>query len=246
MPAGEKGRIVKTSGSQTVTMPTFNRPPETILFDLDGTLIDTYHLYLESYRRALEPHLGRRPALEEFYARRPASERHFLTAWIGRERAELCHQEVRRHYAELHGALCEGIYDGVREMLAGLRSAGYRLGVVTGKGRDTWNTTRDALGLDGFEVVVTEDDVDQPKPDPAGLIQALQALRVEPGAAVYIGDALSDLEAGRRAGTRVAAALWPKTEPADREGFLEQIRPLEPDWVFERPADLVREWARWC
>ncbi|HEX5724842.1 MAG TPA: HAD hydrolase-like protein, partial [Longimicrobiaceae bacterium] len=54
-----------------------------VLFDLDGTLIDTFHLYLESYRRALEPFLGYRPTIEEFAAHRPASERRFLSGWIG-------------------------------------------------------------------------------------------------------------------------------------------------------------------
>jgi HAD superfamily hydrolase (TIGR01509 family) len=222
------------------------RPPRVVLFDLDGTLIDTFNLYIEAYSRALEPHLGRRPQLEEFAAHKPASERHFLTQWIGEAKAAGCHREVQRHYAELHGALCEGPYDGVREMLAALRSAGIPLGVVTGKGRRAWEVTAHAIDLGAFEVVVTDDEMEHPKPHPGGLHTALGTLGVEPAAAVYVGDSVSDLEAGRQAGTRVAGALWPKTAPGEKEMFVEQIRPLEPDWVFERPADVVRAFAMWC
>jgi pyrophosphatase PpaX len=220
--------------------------PSAVLFDLDGTLIDTYHLYLEAYTRALEPYLGRRPALEEFVERRPASERHFLNGWIGEENARSCHAAMRRHYAELHASLCEGVYDGVREMLTALRTAGIPVGIVTGKGRHTWETTESALGLGPFAVVVTDDDMELPKPDPGGLHSALEAIGVEAAETVYVGDSLSDLEAGRLAGTRVAAALWPKTAPGEPECFAEQIRPLEPDWVFARPEDVVRAFALWC
>lgn len=50
-----------------------------LLFDVDGTLIDTFHLYLETYRRARSPFLGREPTLDDFIERRPSSERHLLT-----------------------------------------------------------------------------------------------------------------------------------------------------------------------
>lgn len=222
------------------------RLPTAVLFDLDGTLVDTYRLYLECYRRALAPLLGYAPADEEIVARNPTSERRFLVQWVGEERGAACHAAMLEHYRALHGALGEGVYDGVREMLAALRAAGLRLGIVTGKGRAAWETTEPELELGRFEVVVTDDDVRRPKPDPEGLHAALSALRVEPAGALYVGDSAGDLRAGRSAGVKVAAALWPKTAPGERERFLEEVRPLAPDWSFERPADLTRALARWC
>jgi pyrophosphatase PpaX len=221
-------------------------PVSAILFDLDGTLIDTYRLYLESYRRALEPHLGYAPSDAEIAARRPSSERQFLLDWLGDEAGAACHAEVRRWYAELHASLAEGAYEGAREMLDALRSAGYRLGIVTGKGREAWAVTEAAMELGPFDVVVTDDDVHAAKPDPAGLLTAAEALGVAPERCVYVGDTKSDLHAGRNAGMRVGAALWAKTAPGEMDAFARSVDSIAPDWLFERPADVTRAFAAWC
>lgn len=217
-----------------------------ILFDLDGTLIDTYRLYLESYRRALAPHLGYAPSDEEIAARHPSSERQFLLDWLGAEAGAACHADVRRWYAELHASMVDGVYEGVPEMLRGLRSARLRLGIVTGKGRDAWSVTEAAIDLGPFDVVITDDDVHAAKPDPGGLLAAAKALNVAPAHAIYVGDTRGDLQAGRNAGMRVGAALWAKTAPGERDAFVHAIEPLTPDWTFDRPADLTRAFAAWC
>jgi pyrophosphatase PpaX len=222
------------------------RQPSAILLDLDGTLIDTYHLYLEAYRRALAPYLGHPPSDAEFIARRPSSEKRFLAGWIGETSVDACHAAMARHYEALHPSLCEGMYEGVPEMLAALRSAGIPLGLVTGKGRRAWEVTERALDLGRFEVVVTDDEMEEPKPHPGGLVLGLASLGVEADKTVYIGDSVSDLAAGRAAGMLVGAALWPKTSAEDRESFLREIEVHEPDWTFERPADVTRLFASWC
>jgi pyrophosphatase PpaX len=220
--------------------------PRTILFDVDGTLIDTYRLYLEAYRRALAPYVGRLPSADEVAAQRPTSERHFLVEWLGESRAAACHDAMCTAYEELHGALCEGPYEGVREMLQALRTAGLEVGVVTGKGRRAWEITERELGLGPFAVVITEDEMEAPKPDPGGLLAAARHLEVDPAEVVYIGDSLGDAGAGRAAGMRVGGALWPKSADGERERFLDDLRPFAPDWVFDRPADVTRAFAPWC
>jgi pyrophosphatase PpaX len=217
-----------------------------IIFDVDGTLIDTYRLYMESYRRVLSPILGYSPDDDEILGRGAQSERSILRAWVEETELQRCHDALCRHYAELHRTLAEGFYDGVPEMLRALRLASVPLGVVTSKGRAAWEVTLRHLALGEFPVVITEDDVREPKPHPEGLLRAARELGVGPSGAVYIGDSRGDLEAGRAAGMRVGAALWPKTAPGEREAFLEAIGPLQPEWLFDRPADVTREFAGWC
>ena len=221
--------------------------PSAIVFDVDGTLIDTWRLYMEAYRRALQPVAGYLPDDEEILGRRGgSSERGILRGWVGAEGVDDLHAELCRHYEALHSSLSEGFYEGAREMLAALRSAGFPLGVVTSKGRRAWEVTTAGMELGDFAVVITEDDVAEPKPHPEGLLAAAAALDLAPERVVYIGDSSGDLQAGRAAGMLVGAALWPKTAPGERESFLERIRPLAPDWTFDRPADVSRAFARWC
>lgn len=230
---GESGDVVAGDGWQ----------PRAVLFDLDGTLVDTFNLYLEAYRRALAPILGYAPDDQEIITRRPTSERAFLGDWVGFDRVNECHEEMCRHYSDLHESLVGGVYDGVPEMLEALHAARVPVGIVTGKGRAAWETTRAALSLGRFAAVVTDSDVPTPKPDPAGLRLALDTLEVAPAAAVYVGDSVGDVRAGRNAGTRTAAALWPKTGDGEPARFWEEIAPLEPDWIFEWPADVAEAFA---
>jgi phosphoglycolate phosphatase-like HAD superfamily hydrolase len=142
--------------------------------------------------------------------------------------------------------LAEGIYEGVPEMLSGVRSAALRLGIVTGKGREAWDATRAATELGPFEIVITDDDVHAAKPDPGGLLAAVEALGITPEQAVYIGDSTVDMKAGRNAGMRIGAALWAKTEPGEAEDFVRKIAAMNPDWIFGRPSDVTRAFAMWC
>jgi pyrophosphatase PpaX len=245
---------MEAPAERTPSCPAFPEPPGPMstgrptaaLFDVDGTLVDTYRLYLEAYSRALRPYIGRIPEHAEIASQRPSSERRFLIDWLGEEHGVACHAAMCSAYEELHRSFCGGVYDGVREMLDALRAVSVPIGVVTGKGRRAWEVTESEVRLGPFEVVITEDDAEHPKPDPGGLIRALDLMSASAAETVYIGDSLSDLAAARAAGMPAAAALWPKTEQEDREQFLVGARDYEPDWILERPADVTRLLAPWC
>jgi len=205
---------------------------DTVLFDLDGTLIDTRRLYAAAYGQAFVEVLGAPPSAEELRARRPASERIFLVEWYGEAVGGEIHRRMLAHYDAGASTLMGGFFDGIGEMLAAILSAGLRVGIVTGKSRFAFDVTCRHVDLSAFEVVVVEDDVERAKPDPAGIQRALKLLGG--GEAVYVGDTPMDVEAAHRAGLRGAAALWAW---ADREGF--EIEPDETVWRLARPSDLV-------
>lgn len=213
-----------------------------VLFDLDGTLIDTKSLYLEAYRVAVEPYVRQDMTHEDIMALRPTSEIAFIRAVVEETDFEACLEDFYRAYERLHTDRFRGVYPGIPEALAAIRGRGLPLGLVTGKSRRSWEITRalvDELGP--FDTLVFDDDVRAPKPDPHGLELALAAVGVDPGAAAYVGDTRSDMEAARTAGLRPVAALWAR-DPDDRD---EHIRRVEAEGaiVIHSPEELIRALA---
>jgi phosphoglycolate phosphatase/pyrophosphatase PpaX len=194
-----------------------------VLFDLDGTLVNTWALYLESYLRTLEPYVGRRMSYDEIRTLHPTSEVRALHQVVPADAIAEAHETLLGHYRALHTTHFAGSYPGVPEMLEGLRALGLTLGIVTGKSRGAWEITHQAAGLGDFAVFVGDDDVQEAKPSPDGLHLALERLGAVPEETLYVGDSASDAVAARDAGIRFAAALWAK-RPADLPGFLAHIR----------------------
>ncbi|HET7040110.1 MAG TPA: HAD-IA family hydrolase [Gemmatimonadales bacterium] len=209
-----------------------------VLLDLDGTLIDTWALYIECYLRTLEPYAGRRLTYDELRALHPSSELRAFRRAVPAERVADAHAEFLRYYRLLHAELCGGVYPGVPDALAALRASDLAVGLVTGKSHGAWAITRELLALGDFAVFVGDEDVAEPKPSPEGLRIAVQRLGVEAGEAVYVGDSVNDAAAARDAGLRFVAALWAKSAE-ELPGFLARLREF-PVWAeAATPADLV-------
>ncbi len=208
------------------------------LFDLDGTLVDSRALYLEAYRCALEPFLGRRIADEEIFAARPTSETRFLAALLpDPDRLDDCLDGFFRHYEALHPTLFGGLFPGVADALAGLRRAGLRTAIVTGKSRRAWRITRAFADLDGFDALVFDDDVDEPKPSPRGIHAALAALGLPASDAIYVGDTRGDLEAAAAAGVHPVAVLW--SRPPEHRPPLQEAAAAVRATVLASPTELL-------
>jgi pyrophosphatase PpaX len=182
-----------------------------VLFDFDGTLNDTWRLYLESFRRSLEPRFNRLLSDAEIIAYQPSAERRLLRTLVEEPNFTRYFESFLAHYTSLHETHNDGPYPGVHEMLADLRAQGYRLGIVTGKSQAAWNLTFEKSGLGAFDVVITDNDVTHPKPHPEGLSIALKALCVPVTHAFYIGDSLLDMSAALLADIPFGAALWSKS-----------------------------------
>lgn len=210
-----------------------------VLFDLDGTLINTKRLYLECYRRAILPYVGREWSAEEILSLRPRSEFRFLKDVVGEDRFPRCLEAFHREYDALHDEHFRGIYDGVPEMLSALRQAKLTLGIVTGKSRRSWEVTTARAALGPFQALVFDDDVSEPKPDPQGIRLALEQLGAAPAHTYYLGDSVSDIEAAIAAGVVPAGATWAKKEE-DRERFVARLEPLGAR-IFETPEAFARE-----
>ncbi|HSY82729.1 MAG TPA: HAD-IA family hydrolase [Gemmatimonadaceae bacterium] len=205
-----------------------------VLFDLDGTLLDTIDLLLASVRWAFRERSGRVPTREEWVAGigTPLASQMRVYATDEQDLATLIdgYREYQRaHHDELTRAYADAI-----ETVVDLRRAGYRTGVVTSKASDIANRSLAFVGLDHYlDVVVGFDSTDRHKPDPEPVRYALDVLQAPPSEAVFVGDSPHDMYAGNAAGVITVGALWgpfPRSAllPASPRFYLDRIRDLPP------------------
>jgi HAD superfamily hydrolase (TIGR01509 family) len=179
-----------------VTSSPYSLSPRAILFDLDGTLLDSYALHLKAYQ-TMFVRLGYQISEETFTATYSPDWRRTYTAMglpeeLWDKADEIWLEEVAR--------LSPPLIQGVPHMLEQLDGT-YLLGIVTSGSKRRVARDLDAASIRAyFHVVVTGDDVQARKPAPEGLEIALRALDVSPKQALYVGDTDIDLAMARAAG----------------------------------------------
>lgn len=205
--------------------------PRTLLFDLDGTLFDSTDLLLAGYKHATRAHLDQDTSDDDWWPHFGRPLRVQMAAF-SEEHADAMTATYRTFYSANHDAMLR-LYEGVPEMLAHLKSAGFSMGVVTSKGSHVAERGLALLGIrDFFSVVIGEDDVHLHKPDPAPVLMALNRMGARPAGAWMIGDSPYDIQAGRAAGCRTAAVLW---GPFSRES----LAVTNPTAFADSPAELI-------
>ena len=178
-----------------------------MLFDLDGTLIDTIGLILASFRHATSTVLGQALPDEALLHNVGVPLARQMTEFSP-EHAEELVRVYREHNARFHDELARE-YPGTHEALGRLRDAGYPMGVVTSKLRRVAYMGLDLFELTGFfDVVVGADDTELHKPDPFPLFHAAGLLGVPVADCAYVGDSEHDMAAAVAAGAVAMAALW--------------------------------------
>lgn len=212
---------------------------EAVLFDLDGTLLDTIQDLAEGANRMLAE-IGRplrtQAEIHGFVGKGiPNLVRRCLTegAAASEEEIEAAVAVFRRHYARVNG-LHTRIYPGVEESLANLAGQGFRLACVTNKAADFTEPLLARMGLARwFDAVVSGDTLPVKKPDPAVIHHTCALLGVTPEAALMIGDSENDALAARRVGAPVLLLTYGYSEgrPVDTiecDGLLSDLREALP------------------
>jgi pyrophosphatase PpaX len=203
-----------------------------VLFDFDGTVIDSGAIIIASMRHATKTVLGRDIPDEELGRAVGGSGLVEQMRLIDPDLVDELVACYRAHNEPLHAELAECA--GMTDVLTRLKEEGRRLGVVTAKRRETVNLAFSYLPLEHFfDVVVGSDDTERHKPDPQPLVHALDLLRVDRGEAVYIGDSPFDIRAAKAAGMHSVAVTWGRIHPRER---LEAERP---DAVVDTSAELL-------
>jgi pyrophosphatase PpaX len=187
---------------------TQGRAPHALLFDLDGTLIDSIQLLLESMQHAFVGH-PRCPTTAEWVAGIGTPLRAQLAEWC--DTADEAEQLVTRYreYQDRHLEQLTTPYPAVLDMLAWARQQGHPTAIVTSKGRIMTSRSLQHVGLaDAFDTVVTFEETERHKPLADPVLLALDRLGATPDRALFVGDSPHDMFSGLAAGVKTAAALW--------------------------------------
>ncbi len=205
-----------------------------IVFDLDGTLVDTRQDLTDAVNYALQK-LGKPPLDVDTVTRNVGDGVRMLLLRTLQIEDEDLRMQGRHYFIEYysqHLADHTRPYPGISDVLNAL--ACRTMAVLTNKSQEFTEPLLRQIGLDGyFAKVVGGNAGFPPKPDPQGLQSILQELEAEPETTIMIGDSGNDILVGKSVGARTCAVTWgyrPK----------EELLALEPDFVAEQPLDLVR------
>lgn len=192
----------------------------TVLFDLDGTLVDTapdlgYALNLQLERHG-------KPMLSDATIRPVASHgsRGLIGLGFGVTPADANFLALRDEYLALYDMVftrSPKLFDGMEDVLKSLEKQELKWGIVTNKPRRFTQPLLESMGLLARAAcVVSGDDAAKPKPSPETLFLACKEAQVKPEYCIYIGDAARDIEAGRAAGMKTAVALFGYIDKSDK------------------------------
>jgi len=186
-----------------------------VLFDLDGTVIDTGAIILASMRHAAETVVGGEYTDEELLAAVGGPGLEAQMQALDPERVDELVRVYRAHNEPLHDTI--SVCAGMDVVLDELKDRGHRLGIVTAKRRSTVDLAFARVPIEPlFEVVVGGDETRRHKPDPEPLRLALERLGAVAEDAAYVGDSPFDMQAAKAAGLYAIGVGWGRIHPADR------------------------------
>lgn len=206
---------------------------QTILFDLDGTLIDSVDLIVDSYQHTYRTHGLPVSSRAEILAGMGVPLRSIFGA-LTTDAAEMDRWiATYREYNLAHHDHQVRAYPGTVAMVQAVRAAGYRTGLVTSKNNSGARRGLTLVGLDGaMEVIIGADDVQRPKPDPEPVRLALAQLQMPTEGCLFVGDSHHDIHSGRGAGVGTVGVTW---GPFDRA----HLEAANPDYYCDRPEALL-------
>jgi pyrophosphatase PpaX len=187
-----------------------------VLFDLDGTLIDSGPIILASMRHASVTVLGREPDEELVRAAIGGPGLVAQMRDLDPDRVDELVDAYRAHNEPLHAGL--EAFPGVLELLPVLRGEGRTLGIVTAKRLRTVDLALDRFPVlrETMDVVIGAEDTERHKPEPDPLLEAVRRLDVEPSDAAYVGDSPFDIRSAKAAGAFSVAVGWGGIHPDER------------------------------
>jgi pyrophosphatase PpaX len=203
-----------------------------VLFDLDGTLIDSGPIILSSFQHTTQSVLGRMIPDAELMAQVGGFGLEEQMRVFDPGRVDELVRVYREHNEPLYASLAW--CDGMEDALAELKARGHRMGIVSTKRKVTIELAFSALPMEQyFDAIVGSGDTTHHKPDPEPLLKGLELLGGDAADAAYIGDAPFDIQAAKAAGMFAVAVNWGGIHPRER------LEAEAPDVIVDHPEELL-------
>lgn len=201
-----------------------------VLFDVDGTIIDTTDAIISSLKRVLMEFTSIEYSEEELYVSMGITGSMTMDIFGVAEKDKAI-KLWDRYFLQQYDKV--SFFPGVRETLDSIKEMGFLTGIVTSKTRHELSSEKILDEVrDDFDVIVCADDAKRPKPNPDPVLKAMEILSVKSKECIYIGDSLYDLLAARSAGVSFGVAVWGSKNP-------EKLFELDPEHVFSDPREVV-------
>ncbi|RCX18482.1 pyrophosphatase PpaX [Fontibacillus phaseoli] len=205
---------------------------DTILFDLDGTIIDTNDLIINTFMHVLSNHFPQQSyTREQIIPHMGTTLEQQMQTFSGRQDVANLVADYRT-FNNLHHDTMVREFPRVNEVINTLHERGITLGVVTTKIRPTTLRALDMFGLKKYmDVIVTVQDVEHPKPHPEPVLKAIGQLGADPTRTIMVGDSAADIQSAKAAGVKAAAVAW------SLKG-VEVLSQYHPDYILQDMTDL--------
>ncbi|BCG59350.1 HAD family hydrolase [Paenibacillus sp. URB8-2] len=200
---------------------------ESIIFDIDGTLIDTEEAVIKGLQKMLETDYGRVVERERLIFALGIPGRDSLPQ-LGIEDVKRAHDRWNHFIHEFFETV--KVFDGIADLLEGLKNKKATAGVVTSKTSQEVIDDFNPFGLtDYMDYTVCSSDTKKHKPNPEPLLKYLEISGADPKKSIYIGDTIYDYQCARDAGIDFGLALW---------GCINQEN-IDAKYKFEKPTDIL-------
>lgn len=209
---------------------------ETILFDLDGTLLDTLTDLSNAVNYALRSHNLPERSPQEIRQFLGNGIRNLVKAAVPPTLEEAAFEPVFATFRQYYMKHCLDFtqpYPGIMETLQALHERGTRMAIISNKLQPAVTELNNRFFRQYIDIAVGESETVRRKPNPDAVLCALDALDSNKATALYVGDSEVDVETARRAGLRCACVTW---------GFRDedQLRPLAPNFLIHQPSELLQ------
>jgi HAD superfamily hydrolase (TIGR01509 family) len=234
---------MRWQGSKSMTI-------KAVLFDFDGTLVDTLPLSFTAFNSVFKKYNNRDVSTDEIVAMFGPTEDEIIALNLSnKEDISAAIADYYQIYREGHGTEIPSTYE-IEKLLKYIKSKHLKIGVITGKSRKAFQISAEMLNLTHyFDIVITGDDVLKPKPDPEGIYTALAFLEASKEDTVFLGDSHADIKAGKSAGLRTYGVKWLSTS---QSAHFE----IAPDLIFDlidqfmqvlhRETETPEQWLDWA